>query len=310
MPLIWQLSATHFNTKTLLHGVLVKDKPPLYMTNSGSIKNLFSLLRSYFVTLFNNEEIIIEVDGRKINATTDEHGSFSLELDFLVEDSISIYSKGDKNQFEAVQQYPVIFPESAGPYEVVSDIDDTIMVSYSADFFKRITTVAFTSPIKRNTIDYTHNLFKALQYEKSRIFYVSKSESNLFGMISSFLNHHELPKGDIFLTPYLSFAQLFRQKKGKSYKEERISYIIANSSKNIILVGDDSQKDMEVYATIFNKFPERILNIYIRQTKSSRSESQLKKWQELISIGANITYFKNKDVFDNKSLINKVKTQL
>jgi len=304
MPLIWQLSATHFNTKTLLHGVLVKDLPPLYKTNSASIKNLIRLLRSYFVTLFNYEEIIIEVDGRKIKTVTDEHGAFSLELDFLVADSISIYTTDDKQQFEAVQQYPVIFPESAGPYEVVSDIDDTIIVSYSADFFKRITTVALKSPFKRHTIDFTQHLFKCFEEQQSRVFYVSKSESNLFGMISSFLNYHHLPKGDIFLTPYLKFSQLFSQKKGKTYKEERISYIIANSTKKVILVGDDSQKDMEAYATIFKKFPERIFKIFIRQTKSSRSQSQIQKWQELISSGVNITYFTNSDVFNIKSLIN------
>ncbi len=304
MPLIWQLSASHFNTKTLLRGVLVKDLPPLYKTDAGSIKNLFRLLRSYFVTLYKYEEIIIEVDGRKIKTITDGNGAFSLELDFLVDDNVSIYTKDDKRRFEAVQQYPVIFPESVGPYEVVSDIDDTIMVSYSADFFKRINTVAFMGPFKRHTIDFTQHLFKTFEEQKFRIFYVSKSESNLFGMISSFLNYRHLPKGDIFLTPYLKFSQLFSQKKGKTYKEERISYIIENSTKKIILIGDDSQKDMDAYAAMFNEFPERIIKIYIRQTKSSRSKSQLEKWQELKSTGVNITYFTNSDVFDEKSLIN------
>ena len=293
MPLIWQLSATHFGTKTLLHGVLVKGMPPLYTRQLGSIKNLFQLLGSYFVTLFDNEEIIIEANGKRIKATTDKNGAFSLELDFIVHDNVLIYTEGSNHQLDSVQQYPVIFPELEGPYEVISDIDDTVMVSYTADFFKRITTVAFKSPFKRKTISFTQDLFRALEKQKSRIFYVSKSESNLFGMISKFLDYHQLAKGDVFLTPYLKFSQLFSNKKGISLKEDRISFIISNSSKKIILVGDDSQKDMEVYANMVPEFPDRISKIYIRQTKISRSKRQLKNWEDLKATGVDIVYFNN-----------------
>jgi phosphatidate phosphatase APP1 len=303
MPLIWQLSAAHFGTKTLLHGVLAQDMPPLFSTESSSIKNLLNLLKSYFITLFSHAEIIIEVNGRKIKSKTDKHGEFLVELDFLVNEHIKIYTKDGDHRIKAVQEYPVIFPELAGEYEVVSDIDDTIMVSYTADFFKRIITVALKGPYKRRTIDFTQHLFKALEKQQSRIFYISKSESNLFGMINTFLKYHQLPKGDIFLTPYLKFTQLFSQKKGKAYKEDRISFIIENSSKKIILIGDDSQKDMEAYATMFTKFPKRIFKIFIRQTKSSRSQNQIQKWQALKATGANIVYFNKKDCFDKNSLL-------
>jgi phosphatidate phosphatase APP1 len=220
-----------------------------------------------------------------------------------VSEGVVIYTNEYQQPLEFVQHYPVIFSDTSGPYDVISDIDDTIMVSYTADFLKRITTVAFNSAQRRRTISYTYHLFKALEKQDSRMFYVSKSESNLFGMISTFLIYHKLPKGDIFLTPYLKFNQLFSSKKGKSYKEETISFIIKNSSKKFILVGDDSQKDMNAYTTVAMGFPDRIYKIYIRQTKRLRSKRQLEKWQELKSTGANIIYFNKNDVFDEISLI-------
>jgi len=302
MPQVWQLSATHFSTKTLLHGVIVKDIPITYHSDLGSFKNLAKLLRSYFVRLFRNKEIIIEADKRKIKTTTDINGEFWYVVDFLVKDKVLIYTDEKQPPLKIVQHYPVIFSEKAGQYEVISDIDDTIMVSYSTDLIKRIATVAFKSPQKRRTIDYTSQLFRDLIKQGSRMFYVSKSESNLFGMISSFLDHHNFPKGDIFLTPYLKFNQLFRPKKDKSYKEKTISFIITNSNKKFILVGDDSQKDMEAYAIIVKKFPERVFRIYIRQTKRFRSKQQLHKWQELKAAGANVVYFNESDVFDENSL--------
>ena len=291
MPLVWQLSATHFSTKTLLHGVIVKDIPITFHSNSGGLKNLIKLLRSYFVRLFRNKEIIIEADQRKIKTTTDSNGEFWHVVDFLVMDKVLIYTDEKQEPLKMVQHYPVIFSENKGPYEVISDIDDTIMVSYTADFIKRITTVAFKSPQKRRTIDYSSKLLWDLEKQDSRMFYVSKSESNLFGMISTFLLHNQLPKGDIFLTPYLKFNQLFISKKSKSFKEETISFIIKNSSKKIILIGDDSQKDMDAYTNMVRKFPDRIFRIYIRQTKTLRSKRQLKNWEDLTATGADITYF-------------------
>ena len=303
MPIVWQLSATHFKTNTLIHGVIVKDGAIIFNSDLGSFRNFYRLLRSYFVSLFSKKEIIIEADGRQIKTKTDKNGEFSLNVDFLVRERVDIGIANENGpHLNLIQQFPVIFPERSGPYEVISDIDDTIMASYTADFIKRVTTVAFKSPQKRRSIDYTYHLFQALEKQDSRVFYVSKSESNLYSMISTFLDHHNFPRGDIFLTPYLKFNQRFHSKKGKSYKEETVSFIIKNSGKQFILVGDDSQIDMDTYATIVKKFPGRVFRIYIRQTKSFRSKHQLQKWQELKATGVPVIYFNKNDVFDENSL--------
>lgn len=303
MPLIWQLSATHFGNKTLLRGVLVRNMPPLYSGQTGSIKNLFQLLGSYFVPLFSNEEIKIEVHGKRIKSKTDEDGAFSLELDFLVNDTILIYTEESEYMLESVQQHPIIFPELNGLYEVISDIDDTIIVSYSSNFFKRISTVAFKGPHRRTAIDYTKQLFKFLSTKESRVFYISKSESNLLGMIVSFLSTNQLPKGDIFLTPYLKFRQLFITKKGEKYKEDWIGYIVKKSNKKIILIGDDGQKDMQVYLKVAQEFPNRIFKIYIRKTNSTQSNHQLKQWGNLKATGIDVIYFDRNDAFNHLSYI-------
>jgi len=163
MPLVWQLSATHFSTKTLLHGVIVKDIPITYHSDLGSFKNLAKLLRSYFVRLFSNEEIIIEPDGKQITSKTDRNGEFSLNVDFLVRERVEINTNKNQPPFKLIQQYPVIFSERSGPYGVISDIDDTIMVSYTSDVFKRISTDSFNSPQKRSFIDYTYHLLRRVK---------------------------------------------------------------------------------------------------------------------------------------------------
>jgi len=303
MPLVWQLSVTHFANKTILRGVLIDEMPFRFNSKSGKLRNLVIILRSYFARSVANEEISIVINGDHIRAKTDTKGAFSISYDSVINGEINIYYGNDSTPLEIAQRYPVVFPETSGKYEVISDIDDTIMVSYTADFFKRVGTVAFISPYRRKTINYTKDLFKEFEDQQSRFFYVSKSEGNLFGMITTFIDHNGFPKGEIFLTPYLKLSQLLTSKKSKKFKEQRINAIMENSNKQFILVGDDSQLDMDTYTSLAEKHSNRISRIFIRQTKKRRSKLQLQKWNMLQSTGVRSTYFNNDEQFDKTILL-------
>lgn len=41
-----------------------------------------------------------------------------------------------------------------------------------------------------------------------------------------------------------------------------------------ILIGDDSQKDPEIYAEIAEKYPERVKEIYIRNVKNNTGKKR------------------------------------
>jgi len=66
-----------------------------------------------------------------------------------------------------------------------------------------------------------------------------------------------------------------------------------NEDKKYILIGDDSQKDIDVYLRIIAAFPNRILKVYIRQTRSKISHSQQQKWEQLESSTVASHYFRN-----------------
>ncbi len=150
-----------------------------------------------------------------------------------------------------------------------------------------------TTPNKRKNIDFTKELFKGFKKLDARVFYVSKSEYNLFGMLTSFIEYNKLPKGQLILTPYLKFSQLLNPKKNRNFKTNHIRFIIENLLTNgFVLIGDDSQRDMEIYLEIARKFPERILKIYIRQTKKKILFHQKQMWEKLKSTGIPVKYFK------------------
>jgi phosphatidate phosphatase APP1 len=65
--------------------------------------------------------------------------------------------------------------------------------------------------------------------------------------------------------------------------------------KNFILIGDDTQKDIDIYTQIVYLFRSQISKVYIRQTGFSIDEIQIKKWEALKQTGIPCTYFQDED---------------
>ncbi len=311
IPVVWKISALQLDNKTLISGVLLKDTPFLYNEQISNFKNLQKVIKTYFIPVYANNKISINTDDQTIDTNTDQHGGFSVVTDYLFDGNLTIKTDDHAEPLVILQTYPVLFKITESPFDVISDIDDTILVSYTADFFKRIGTVIFTSPGKRKVIDFTQNLFQEFKKYDARVFYVSKSESNLFAMLTSFIEHNKLPKGKLILTPYLSFDQLFHSKKGINYKLDHIKFILNHTkTKKYVLIGDDSQKDMEIYSQIATEFPERILKIYIRQTKREILPYQKKMWQKLNSTSVPTKYFDDQSNIDLKNEFRQLKNAL
>lgn len=308
IPIVWQISALHLDKKILLSGVILRDAPFAYDKQIGNFRNLVKVFKSYFIDVYGNKEIIITANNKTINTNTDKYGSFTVVVDLLHIGELIIKTANNDKPLKILQAYPIIFKNTKSLFDVISDIDDTIIVSYTADFFKRIGALAFTPPKKRKTVDFTQKLFKEFEKHDTRVFYVSKSESNLFAMLTSFIKHNKLPSGNLILTPYLKFRQLFNPKKGRDYKLNNIWFILKNTrTKKFVLFGDDSQKDMEVYTEIALEFPERILKIYIRQTKRKVLPYQKRMLENLELTGIPIVYFNDHTNMDYQNEFNQLK---
>jgi phosphatidate phosphatase APP1 len=153
-----------------------------------------------------------------------------------------------------------------------------------------------TSPYKRKVIGYTRSLFERFDTMNARVFYVSKSESNLFNLLTSYIQFNKFPEGIFFLTSYINIAQLFMASKGKDYKLNHIRFIIRNSGKKqFYLLGDDGQRDMEIYQAVANEFPQRIANVFIRQTRKHRSKKQTALWEKLKEQVPGAVYYRDGD---------------
>ena len=100
-------------------------------------------------------------------------------------------------------------------------------------------------------------------------------------------------------------------KKGKDFKKKNIQRIIDHSpDKKFILMGDDTQQDMHVYAEIASIYPTRIFKIYIRKTRRQLLGNRQEQLNKLKQSGVPFMYFSDEDAVEKEiksidKLINK-----
>ncbi|MFB9054927.1 App1 family protein [Formosa undariae] len=290
---VWELSVLKLSAdKVWYKGVVLKGNQDIQNKKGKAFRNAINVLRSYFTSVFANQEICIHTNSGTILTKTDAFGRFQVISEKAYSLDLKITLSDADQVLKIVQNYPVIFEEEQRTLDIISDIDDTILVSNTANIFQRIKTLLFLVPERRTVIEFTKNIFLAWEDVNPRLFYVSKSESNLFGLLTTFIKHNKLPLGVLTLTPYLSFAQLVKGQKPVDFKLNAIRFLITQSrSKHYILVGDDSQKDMAIYTTLAKAYPELILKIYIRRTGKEINKTQQNMWETLLATGTSASYF-------------------
>jgi len=296
MAYIWHISSVHFKTQTIVSGIILQGSSSHNYVSSGILRNAIHTISHYFKNPYSNQSIQIKVDKKVIETQTDQNGGFSISIAKEIKNDIFICTS-DQKEIKLIQNYPVFFKYSNVDQLVISDIDDTIMRSYTKTNLKRLLTTVFYRGHRRQLIKSTHGIYQRLMKKNSSFFYVSKSEFNLVRLIAEFLMHHNLPLGPLLLTPFLSLPELFSNAKDSAFKYKSICAILELSEKvPVVLIGDDTQADMEVYTQIIKKYGAQISKVYIRQTNNHRSPKQNQYWKSLNETGVEAMYFNYKDL--------------
>ncbi|WKK65913.1 phosphatidate phosphatase App1 family protein [Lutimonas zeaxanthinifaciens] len=298
MTIVWYLSSVEFSNKTLVSGVLLRKKPSISNPGNSSFGNALMIIDSYFNTAYSKRNIVVKLKGERIKIQTDSHGGFQVKFEFCSDEEVAIFEETGSTSLEVIQNYPIRFKNFESSISIISDIDDSIMVSYTRTKVKRFLTTLLKPSHQRKVIPFTQELYQKYKQNGARFFYVSKSECNLMPTISNFISHNGLPQGNLFLTPYLSLWQLISTSKDKNFKFKVIRDIIENSTKqDFVLIGDDSQRDMEIYTKIVQNYPSKIKKVYIRQTQNKLNRKKMRSWEYLKETGIDAYYFKLEEIF-------------
>lgn len=165
---------------------------------------------------------------------------------------------------------PVRVAGQSAEFGVISDIDDTVIVTGVTNPLKRAWALFLTEHRVRLPFPGVDAFYAALQHGKrdgadNPIFYVSSSPWNLYEHLDEFLGVHKIPTGPLLLRDWGLSAQGFAPGGGHSHKLEKIRGLMETLGHlPFILIGDSGQEDAEHYRTIVREFPGRILCVYIR----------------------------------------------
>jgi len=255
----------------------------------GTFKNT---VKTYFAKPYHGSLKVAWNGGYK-EVSVDREGKFSF-LSTNFDSTSMVFKSAEGEGLTAVQSYPASFDLEKAPYVVISDIDDTILVSKSEKFFSKIWLMLFRQTSKRSFVEESEKAYRHLSSRGIPFAYVSASEQNLFATITNFLIFHELPLGPIFLRPFTHWRSLLKAKARENYKVNRMSHLISHFPETrFALFGDDSQQDPLAFKNILDLYPEQIDSIFIRKTGSGNNVNEIENLKHLTGTRVRFSHYSN-----------------
>lgn len=241
--------------------------------------NTFALLRLFMVKAEAGAGLELTFQGVTIEGQTQTDGFF--RFDWTLEADIDpgwheatvrlIHIRGKIPKREVIGSGEIYVPYT-NQYACISDIDDTFLISHSANLRKRMFVLLTENAHSRKPFDGVVRHYKLLARasttspELNPFFYVSSSEWNLFDYIDEFSRKNELPRGIFLLNQLKTFKEIWKTGQNKhATKFMRIARIMEKfPDQKFILLGDDSQEDPVIYASVAEHFPGQIRAVYLR----------------------------------------------
>lgn len=243
-------------------------------------KNMQAMLSRYWSTSVPDIRVSIELLGHRAEVRTDENGLFEKLFQFeqpLAETGwqpirCKVLDKIHSDQELVTNEGEVYIYPGQADFGIISDVDDTILVSHATNVLKKLRLILTKNSRTRLPFKGVSAFYQALQAGKHGkgqhpIFYVSSSEWNLYDLLVDFCRVRGIPKGPFLLKDLkTNLFKLYRSGGGShDHKLEKIRSIMKLYPQlSFVLIGDSGQRDPLLYETIVKEFPGRILSVYIR----------------------------------------------
>ncbi|RZK80537.1 MAG: DUF2183 domain-containing protein [Pedobacter sp.] len=247
-------------------------------------KNILHLLKLFIVKPYPFVKVRLTFNGQQVFHKTEYDGFFKFE--WKSNETVSagwhnvlVDAIGDDEQIIASGTGEIFVPHIT-QYAFISDIDDTIMISYSATIRKRLRELFIKNPRTRKTFKDLYQHYCALSVshttadQPNPFFYVSSSEWNLYDYLLETFRYNKLPEGAFLLNQIKRWKDLIKTgKTGHEGKLIRVMRILdAFPNQKFVFFGDNSQKDPAIYTAIAEKYPKNIAAVYIRNVRKEREE--------------------------------------
>lgn len=263
------------SSKAIIMGHILKGDPKrARKLNRSSLRHAYHIMKLFFLKPQEKiSELTVDFRGKKQKIKTDEYGFFQAEID------ISETLKPGWHHYhiyfsQAEIESGIFIKPCSTSYGIISDIDDTYLISHSSNAVKKLGVMLFRNVTKRKPFQDAVKHYRYLfNYQtengaKNAFFNVSSSEWNLYPLLTNFLSFNDFPNAVLLLDTLKSgLIDLLSSGRGShNHKLHKIETILSYyPDRKFILIGDDTQRDPYIYREIVRKHPESIAFVQIRQ---------------------------------------------
>lgn len=289
----------------VIYGHVFKLSPtPRKKYRKSFLRNTWALLRLFMVKPFACIDLELQWEGQILYTKTDKDGFFKIEWKDeppLPQGWQEVMAKAKLNGNVIAESTGYIYIPHPTQYGFISDIDDTFLISHSANLRKRLFVLFTQNARTRKPFDGVVKHYQLLANSNTTedapnpFFFVSSSEWNLYEYILEFTRVNEIPKGVFLLNQLKRFSQLL--KTGQNHhqgKFTRIARILENYPKQrFVLLGDSSQQDPYIYEAIVSHFPKQIHAVYIRDVFAKNKHKAADVLGKIEAKGVPCCFFQN-----------------
>jgi phosphatidate phosphatase APP1 len=147
--------------------------------------------------------------------------------------------------------------------------------------------ILMRNPLQRLVVDGIAALYRRLTHANpfpaaAPFFYLSATPRQLHLPMQAVLEHNGLPKGVLITKRVTGDATSEPVRDQFAYKTRKIEFILERLPHvNFTLIGDDGEKDPEVFHSIAARFPERIRDIWIRRVHRDSIRARFENQRDL-----------------------------
>jgi phosphatidate phosphatase APP1 len=294
----------HGTTETLrVRGRVLQGKPIPPATDKDSAwRNLGNTIRRLETDEVPAARVRARVGEATAEVVADEEGYFEFALDAhtftggrevwrAVKLELLDPLNADGSGATAVAH--VLVPPEQSRFGVISDIDDTVVKTDVTNLLRMLRLVFLTNARTRLPFEGVAAFYRALHRgdageTTNPIFYVSSSPWNLYDLLHEVFEVHGIPAGPLFLKDYGIAKEVLLSLGHREHKLQSIEHILeTHPGLPFVLVGDSGQQDPEIYREVAERYPGRILAIYIREVSvGSDRDAELKAMRaEMAGVG-------------------------
>ena len=254
-PGVLLLPAIGRPTHVSISGRVLREVP------GGGSSALSRNLRRLAASNWEGAPVQVSFSGREVNVTSGHDGAFEASFPAPAQEPFPAGMHRVRVKVPGAEaEADVEVVSDAAPFLVISDFDDTIARSDITSKAGTLKSGLLEDGDTHPEIEGIAGFYRCLREGKEAapgFAFVSGSPVQFGPRMQAFMAKHRVP-----------FAAFYLRNIGpltlSGYKQPAIRVLLAQFPQKVILVGDNGEKDPEVYQQVQQEFPGRVLQIYIR----------------------------------------------